>query len=192
MPHKILIIYFTIIVCVVTTVMWPQSARAQKSARLVEAVEIEGNRRLSEEEILAHIQTRPGTEYNQKQAQLDLQALLDWGVFDTTQTRVTIAAGRRGGVVVIFEVMELLIISEVKFKGLRGVKESELLQALDEHKISLVTGEVYDPLKVRKAVGVIKSLFAERGRPNVSVTVQSELGATKIALDFLIEDEKNR
>ena len=87
---------------------------------------------------------------------------------------------------------ELLVVSEVKFKGLRGVKQSELLQALDENKISLATGEVYDPLKVRKAVGVIRSLFAERGFPNVSVTVWSEIGATNISLEFLIEDEEKR
>jgi outer membrane protein assembly factor BamA len=89
-------------------------------------------------------------------------------------------------------VKELLVVSEVKFKGLRGVKQSELLQALDENKISLATGEVYDPLKVRKAVGVIRSLFAERGFPNVSVTVWSEIGATNISLEFLIEDEEKR
>jgi outer membrane protein assembly factor BamA len=190
LPYKLLIIYFTMILFIVTAVTSPQSARAQKSARLVEAVEIEGNSRLSADDILTHIQTRPGIEYSQKQVQLDLKALLDWGVFDTTQTKVTITEGLRGGVVVIFDVKELLVISEVKFKGLRDVKEAELLQTLNQNKINLARGEVYDPLKVSAAVGIIKSLFAEHGRPNISVTMRSEVGDTYISLEFLIEDEK--
>ena len=189
LPYKITIIYLTIILSVVTGVTTPQRARAQKSARLVEAVEIEGNRRLSADDILTHIQTRPGIEYSQKQVQLDLKGLLDWGVFDTTQTKVTVTEGLRGGVVVIFEVTELLIISEVKFKGLRDVKESELLQTLNKNKINLAKGEVHDPVKARAAVGVIKDLFAKHGRPNISVTVRSDVGDTYISLEFLIEDE---
>ena len=190
MLHKILVIYLTISLPLVTMAAAPQRVQPHKSARLVEAVEIEGNRRLSAEDILAHIQTRPGVEYSEERIQRDLKSLLDWGVFDTAQTKVTVTEGLRGGVVVIFGVAELLVISGVEFSGLGVVKESELLQALSKNRINLAKGEVYNPVKARAAVGVIKSFLGERGRPNISVSMMSDIGETYISLKFLIEDDE--
>lgn len=75
--------------------------------RLVESVDIIGNRRLTTKEILAWIQTRPGDPYNEEKLKRDLKALLSTGYFDKTQTRVMIEDGVRGGVRVVFEVVEL-------------------------------------------------------------------------------------
>src|SRR6267378_1572735 len=94
-------------------------APAQRSSRLVEGVAVIGYRRLSKEDILKHVKTKPGEVYSWKQVQRDLQSVLALGVFDKRETRVLQETGQRGGVVIIFEVVELPRILEISFKGLR-------------------------------------------------------------------------
>jgi TonB family protein len=75
--------------------------------RLVEAVELVGNRRLKASEISQHFETKPGEPYDAGQVQHDLASILAMGLFDRNGTRVTLEAGVRGGVVIVFEVQEL-------------------------------------------------------------------------------------
>src|SRR6266540_3539290 len=53
----------------------PASAQ-QPQQRLVETVDIIGNRRLRKDDILYYVQTRPGDVYNPAQVERDLQAIL--------------------------------------------------------------------------------------------------------------------
>ena len=62
----------------------------QQPQRLVEDVDIIGNRRLRKEDILYWIQTRPGDPYNPDQVNRDLQTILSLNFFDKVGTRVTI------------------------------------------------------------------------------------------------------
>src|SRR5919205_2881411 len=90
----------------------PQAAPSQQ--KLVDEVQIEGNRRLRDEDILYHIQTRAGDTYNPAQVERDLQALLNLPFFDKTETRVSIVeSGPRGGVIVRFDVKELPVIRDL-------------------------------------------------------------------------------
>ena len=167
-----------------------QSAQAQRSKTLVEAVEVVGNRRLTAEEILSNLETRPGEPFSSEQSQRDLRKLLALGVFDATQTRVLIDPGVRGGFVVIFEVVELPLLLEVKFQGLRGITESEIIEALRERNIHLVKDAVYDVAKVRAARGVIQQLLTSRGWPDAIVTVREEVGSTYASIEFTIRYEQ--
>lgn len=146
-------------------------AQAQRSQQLVEAVDVQGNRRLRDKAILSRIKTRAGEPFSERQVQDDLEMLLESGVFNKTQTRVITQQGARGGVEVIFEVMELPLILEVTFKGLEitGIEESEIVNALREKRIKLAKNEVCEPDKVRSALHVIKDLLASRGRENIRV-----------------------
>ncbi len=62
--------------------------QTQPQQRLVETVDIIGNRRLRKDDILYYIQTRPGDPYNEEQVQRDYQTLLSLTFFDKTATRV--------------------------------------------------------------------------------------------------------
>ena len=79
-------------------------SRKRLKQRLVESVDITGNRRLRKDDVLYYVQTRPGDPFNEAQVQRDLQAILALGFFDKTSTRVLTEEGARGGVNVIFEV----------------------------------------------------------------------------------------
>jgi len=77
------------------------------AGRLVESVVVIGNRKLTTNQILSWIRTKPGEEFSFEQVNQDLLSILAKGYFDKIQTRVTAEDGVRGGVVVTFEVVEL-------------------------------------------------------------------------------------
>jgi TonB family protein len=162
-------------------------APGDAAGRLVESVEVIGNRRLSKEEILRWVRTRPGERYRPNQLTEDLNAVLATGYFDKLRTRVNVEDGIRGGVVVTFEVFELPLIGEVKFEGLKELTESVILDALLKENIDVRKGAVYDPVKVRSAVRVIRNLLESKGQGNANVEVLNQnVTATAIVLTFVI------
>jgi TonB family protein len=157
--------------------------------REIETLEIVGNRRFSDQEILHWVKTRPGDVLNVRQVSRDLETILATGYFDKTSTRVISEEGARGGVVIRFEVFELPLISEVKFEGLKDLTESVIFAALLKENIDVRKGAVYDPAKVRSAVRVIRNLLESKGQGNANVEVHSENVTTfLVALTFVISE----
>jgi outer membrane protein insertion porin family len=166
----------------------PGGAVAQNQ-RLVEEVDIVGNRRLRKDDILYYVQTRPGDVYNEQQVQRDYQAILALGFFDKTATRVLTDEGSRGGVNIIFEVKELPIIRDLQFDGLKSVPESDVLKTFRERRVGVSKESIYDPVKVNNAMRVLKELMAAHGHPNATIEQRlDEVSATSIAVTFDIDE----
>ncbi len=160
--------------------------------QLVELVDIQGNRRLRDEDLLYYIKTREGNVYNEAEVQRDLQELLSLNFFDKVETRVLTEPGVRGGVNVIFEVKELPIIRDLQFKGLKAIVESDVLKAFREQRVGISKEAVYNPVNSQKGIRVIRELLATKGYPNAKVTVgDEEVSATSTAITFDI-DQGNR
>jgi outer membrane protein insertion porin family len=165
---------------------------AAAQQQVVESVDIQGNRRLRDEDLLYYIKTRPGDVYDPAALERDLRELLSLNFFDKTATRVLTEPGARGGVNVIFEVRELPIIRDMRFEGLKAVQESDVLKAFREQRAGVSKESVYDPVKARSAVRILRELLASKGYPNATVDVkEEEVSATSIALTFDI-DQGNR
>jgi TonB family protein len=163
-------------------------AAKDAEGRIVEAVEIVGNRRITANEIMVLIQTRPGDLCRVQQLKKDLAAIMATGYFDSGDTRVQTENGAGGGVVIVIEVHELPLISEVKFEGLKGVAESVILEALSKEEIDLREGRVYDPVKVKTAISVIRKVLESSGQRDVDVELHIEsLTATCVVLTFVIK-----
>jgi outer membrane protein insertion porin family len=176
---------------ITATFVTPQRVMAQQpqSQRLVESVDVIGNRRLRKDDILYYIQTRPGDPYNVDQVQRDYQTLLSLTFFDKTATRVFTENGVRGGVNVIFEVKELPIIRDLTFEGLKSVQESDVLKAFRERRVGVSKESIYDPVKVRNAMRVMKELLAAGGHPNATVEERTEeVSATSLAITFVVRE----
>src|SRR5918912_3585582 len=166
-----------------------QEPQASSQQRLVERVDVEGNRRLRDEDIIYHIQTRAGDVYNPAQVQRDLQALLNLSFFDKTETRVATQPGDKGGVVVIFYVKELPVIRDLTFKGLHSIAEADVLKAFREQRVGVSKESTYDPVKVNNAKRAIKELLSEHGHPNAVVDANSEeISQTSVALTFDVKE----
>src|SRR6476619_4633580 len=167
-----------------------QPVKAQQpQQRVVENVDVTGNRRLRKDDILYWVQTRAGDVYNVDQVERDFQAILALGFFDKTATRVLTETGPRGGVNIVFEVKELPIIRDLIFEGLSSVPESDVLKAFRERRVGVSKESVYDPVKARAAIRVLKELLAAKGHPNATITQRTdEFSATSTALTFLINE----
>jgi outer membrane protein insertion porin family len=158
------------------------------SQQIVETVDIQGNRRLRDDDLLYYIKTRPGDTYDPAALERDLRELISLNFFDKTATRVLTTEGVRGGVNVIFEVRELPIIRDLLFSGSKAVTEADILKEFREKRIGISKEAVYDPVKARNATRLLRELLAARGYPNATVTVsEEEVSATSIALTFNVE-----
>lgn len=156
--------------------------------QIVENVDIQGNRRLRDDDLLYYIKTRSGDVYDAAALERDLNELLSLNFFDKTATRVITTEGVRGGVNVIFEVRELAIIRDLQFTGLKAMTESDVLKAFREKRAGISKEAVYDPVKARGATRILREMLASKGYPNAKITVkEEEVSATSIALTFDIE-----
>jgi len=160
--------------------------------QLVETVDIQGNRRLRDEDLLYYIKTRPGDVYSPQQLERDLKELLSLNFFDKVETKVFTEPGVRGGVNVIFQVKELPIVRDLQFEKLKAVPESDVLKAFREQRVGISKEAVFNPVNAQKGVRVIRELLAGKGFPNAKVTVRTEdVSATSIAVYFEV-DQGNR
>jgi outer membrane protein insertion porin family len=156
--------------------------------QVVESVDIQGNRRLRDEDLLYYIRTRPGDVFSPAALERDLRELLSLNFFDKTATRVLTEDGIQGGVNVIFEVRELPIIRDLQFRGAKALQESDILKEFRERRVGVSKESIYDPVKARNATRVLRELLASKGYPNAKVEVQEEeVSATSIALTFDID-----
>lgn len=187
--YRGLLLIFVSGIVLLHSISAPRPVTAQQGQRLVESVDITGNRRLRKDDILYYVQTRPGDPFNEQQVQRDLQAILALGFFDKTATRVFTEEGARGGINVVFEVKELPIIRDLQFEGLKSVPESDVLKAFRERRVGVSKESIYDPVKARNAVRVLKELLAAKGHPNATVEERrDEVSATSTALTFVINE----
>ena len=147
-----------------TAVTFSMAQTTPPAQRLVEAVDIQGNRRLRDDDLLYYVQTRPGDNFETPKIERDLRALLDLGFFDKTETRVLTEEGTRGGVNIIFYVKELPIIRDLQFDGMKSVTESEALKAFREQRVGVSKESIFDPVKGRTAIRVLKELLAAKGQ----------------------------
>ncbi|MCB1024935.1 MAG: hypothetical protein KDB79_11120, partial [Acidobacteria bacterium] len=165
---------------------------AVSKQQLVESVDIQGNRRLKDQDLLYYIKTRPGDTYDPKQLERDLKELLSFDWFDKTESRVLTQQGVRGGVDVIFEVKELPIIRDLQFEGSKAITESDILKAFRENRVGISKEAIYDPVKTRVAKRILREMLASKGYPNAKIEVRDEIvSATSVAITFDI-DQGNR
>jgi len=176
----------------------PSEARAQEpqatpaataGQRLVESVDIQGNRRNRDEDLLYYVTTRAGDPFNEAQVARDLKALNDLNFFNKTRSRVLTLEGPRGGVEVIFEVEELPVIRDLQFDGLSSITESDVLKAFRERRIGVQKENLLDPVKINNAVRVIKELLSASGHPNATVNADIEkVSESSSAVTFKIDE----
>ncbi|HEV7700107.1 MAG TPA: outer membrane protein assembly factor BamA [Pyrinomonadaceae bacterium] len=156
--------------------------------QVVETVDIQGNRRLRDEDLMYYIKTRPGDVYDPAALERDLKELLALNFFDKTATRVLTEDGIRGGVNVIFEVKELPIIRDLQFKGAKALTESDILKEFREKRVGVSKEAVYDPVKARAATRILREMLASKGFPNAKVEVaEDQVSATSVAITFNVE-----
>jgi outer membrane protein insertion porin family len=171
--------------------LFPFEGVAQsRGPKVIERVVVAGYRRLSERDIRAHISMRPGELFTPESGRRDLERILATGLFDMKQTKVFGETGVRGGVEVVFEVVEMPLISKVTFKGLRASEEAEIVERIRANAITLVKDAVYQPSQAQSAQRLIKEFLISHGWREVEVTEVLEYTGTFVSIEFVISGSK--
>ena len=164
---------------------------AAAAGRMIEELDVIGNRRMTRDQILTWIKIRPGDIYHADQGQRDLTAILATGYFNPTGTRVLLDEGIRGGIRVTFEVFELPLITELKFEQLNKDYQSAITTELLKEGVDLRKGAPLDVAKVKKAIHVVETFLESKGWRDVKVEAFTEsLSATEATLTFKITGYK--
>src|SRR5215510_7669140 len=165
-----------------------QSNRKADEA-IIEEIEVRGNRRIPRESILYYVQSKPQEPFNLAQAQNDLHAILQMGLFDPLSTKLYIEDGVRGGKIIIFQVKEYPIIRELQYQGLKSASESEVLTRFKDRRVEISKESQFDPAKANNARIVLRELLAEKGYPEAKVEIQVEdISATTVAMVFDVDE----
>ncbi len=144
---------------------------AVKSQQLVEEIDIQGNRRHRDEDLLYYIKnTRVGDVYNAQLVERDLQELLSLNFFDKIKTRVlTEEAPRRRRESYFPKLKNYKLFRDLQFEGLKAVPESDVLKAFREQRVGISKEANYNPANAQKGIRVIRELLASKGYPNAKV-----------------------
>lgn len=160
---------------------------AQAAGRMIDELDVMGNRRLTAQEIRSWIKSRPGDTFNEEQTQKDLRAILATGSFDSTSTRVLLEEAPRGGVRLVFEVQELPLIVEVRFEGLKESDQSEIAEELQRQNTAVQKGAPLDPGKLKHAKQIIQQFFEARGWRDVTTeALVEQTSATEVTIIFRV------
>jgi outer membrane protein insertion porin family len=153
--------------------VWMQ-VPATTNAPIIDQVTVRGNRRAtnSTAAILYSVQSKRGDVLNRALVARDVRAIYAREQFDDVW--VEIEETTPGHVILVFWVSEKPTIRNVEYKGLSSIQVSDVLKALGEKKATLSQTQPYDETKARRAVLIIKSLLAEKGKQKAEVEVETE------------------
>lgn len=124
--------------------------------RRIQRIRVRGNRRVSDEDVLAVLRLRPGTTCTDQGVARDAQALWDQGFYDD----IVFEAERVGEdrIDVIVRVAERPAIREVLFEGNESISASDL-----EETVQLTEGGILSVPDVRQQITRIRDKYAEQG-----------------------------
>jgi outer membrane protein insertion porin family len=154
----------------------PGAPRTACEGKTILELKVEGQGRVSADDILATIKLRKGVPCTDGEVTRDVRALWDMGYFANVEVD---AKAKEGGVELVFRVKERPAIGEVIYEGLDELEQSDL-----DEKVTLEQGSVLSEPLVREQLEKIRALYAEKGfflaqvryeldpRPNDEVAVR--------------------
>lgn len=143
------------------------------TSNTIEDVQVRGNKAVQGATIRAKILSKRGDTYNASMVARDVRAIYSLESFENIW--VEEEPGPNGGKILLYYVQEKPRIRSVEYKGLTSIAQSDVLKALSEKKSTLSQGSYYDETRVRRAILIIKSLLAEKGRQKADIDVSKEI-----------------
>ena len=133
----------------------------------VDSITVEGNVRLTGEEILAELGLQPRTTISFRDIQTALKAL--WATGQYRDYSISAQGGQGEPVLLVLEVEEQDVMESVAFEGLERVSEGSVRDTAD-----LRAGQPYSPQKLAIARDYIRTELADDGIPFASIDERVE------------------
>ena len=157
---------------------------AQEGETVV-AVELRGAKTVAQETVLARVQTKPGSPYQNAIVSEDIRRLFALGYFTDVRADVEpLPEGLR----LVFVVTEKPTVAAVEAEGNRALGTPRLLDLF-----GVKAGELYDPRKVKEGVDQLKAEYARKGFSQSEIVSHVQLDdAANAATIRLLVDEGTR
>ena len=147
----------------------------EKGDAIVAAVEIRGNRRISDHRILQELRTRPARFYDHDTVLSDIHRLTDMGVFEHVTFTVKPV---EGGMKVTFLLTERPVITSVVYHGNQGINEREL-----GGRAGLAANDPLSEFSIESARRRLVDFYREEGFNQA--TVESTMGTSDAPGDIV-------
>lgn len=160
------------------------------SADTIEKIVLEGNKKVSRDTVLFYMKSRENGLYSKAILSDDFKSLWKTGFFEN----ITIEAedGRSGKIVKI-KVKENLLISAINYKTGKKIKETDIVEKLQENNIVLMAFSYYSPTKLKKVERIIKDMLVEKGYNQGSVSIVTKITKDQVAINInVIQGPKTR
>lgn len=157
------------------------AAPSHEGERVV-AVDVRGVKTVAKETVLAKIQTKPGSPYQDAVVSEDIRRLFALGYF--TDVRAD-AEPLAEGVRLVFVVTEKSAIGRIQIEGARVLPTPKARELL-----GLAEGELYDPRKVKTGIDQLKAEYARRGFSQCEILSRAEVNdATgRVTLSLVLDE----
>jgi outer membrane protein insertion porin family len=165
------------IFCLVAALLFGiTNAYAQPTGPIISTIQIEGNERVEDDAIRLHISSQPGQPLDEAKVDDDIKSIYRMGFFDRVDADVE---HQGGNVVLIYQVKERPLITDVRFGGMKGIKatDDKIVNAVKLHG-----GTVLDPARVQETIRGIEQAYQEKGYLDAKVTFRTVPGANNTAI----------
>ncbi|MBF0570420.1 MAG: outer membrane protein assembly factor BamA [Candidatus Omnitrophica bacterium] len=155
---------------------------AVASAKIVKAIDIQGNKSIGIAQILARIKTRVGEEYQDAVVSDDLKRLYNTGHFSDVQIdHETLDDGYK----VIVRLKEKPIVDTITFSKIRYYNARYLMT-----KMKIKKDKFLDNKTLKEDVNTIEDLYKKKGLTQVKVDVEISIDDTtnKASLHFIVRE----
>ncbi len=168
-----------------------KSAKTTNLAKVVEAagetvkaIQIEGNRKIEKDAILARLKSKEGQPFSTENVHEDLSSIFKMGYFYDAEVY---RENQGGGLTLIYKVLEKPSIAEIKFEGQSELKEEEISEAS-----GLKAYEILNMTKIRDATEKILKLYEDKGffLAKVDYKLEDLAPGQTVKLTFKIEENE--
>lgn len=148
---------------------------------IINAIEIQGLKRIEESAIKSKIVQKPGETISQEKTNEDIKAIFKMGYFDDVRAEVE---PFEGGVKLIYIVKEKPTIIKIDLQGNDEIEDSKLRE-----KLTITTGAIADAVLIQDNANNLKMLYEEEGYwLSHIVPVIRRIGDDEVSLTYQIEE----
>ncbi|MDX8394965.1 MAG: outer membrane protein assembly factor BamA [Mariprofundaceae bacterium] len=154
------------------------SSVSPNQAKMISAIEVEGNRFIESAAVMAKLDSKVGTELNRKTISRDVRKLFKTGSFADVHVE---GFTSDKGVRVVFVVKENPLVSEMEILGNDEIVDKDL-----KPKMKLKAGRILSPAALRSDKNAIRKAYLKKGYYQVNVLAEQEVqndGRIKLILN---------
>jgi outer membrane protein insertion porin family len=159
---------------------------AWAQANTITSIRVIGNRRIPKDTILARLFSHENEPYDAATVERDFNSLWNTGYFANLRIE---KEDTPKGVILDIYVTEKPTISEINYKGLNSITQSDILDAYKKAKVEMSPESQFDQTHAAQAITVIRELEAEHGHQFATVKEDVKtIPPSRVQVNFIVKE----